>query len=364
MSWHGSNDGKATRYGFMTPHRSNGRGTFLLEKQWQGVRISRASGTNDPQLHAKLVAMLEELKRTAEWDLRAKAFRVWQALASGQLHPLGVYRAWRLDGLRGLPDPDQLDLLRPKMERWITQATTREGKPLAAKTKKSYDDALHRITTETSTLQDLPKLLRARRGMVPVGTFNMERTAALSFVRNTLGKHHPLWIAVDAIEPQQAVRELREGYSPDEARRIARELGQDGIYWWSICCTGMRGPSEYFANRWDVGRDRIPIHGTKTKAAERFVPKTMTPIRCPHHYQTERERFQAVGVTAHLGRYSFRHWMQEAGIPPARADFYFGHSLSGLKMYGRHEFGEYLARDTARLIEVIGSGPQHLAVMA
>src|SRR6266704_6966031 len=84
----------------MTPFRSHGKGSLVLKGRFAGVRIERASGTNDPRRLADLKAMRRALAEAGRLD-------VLEHLASGRTRPLEVWSAYRSGSWASLPTPDR-----------------------------------------------------------------------------------------------------------------------------------------------------------------------------------------------------------------------------------------------------------------
>lgn len=352
----------------MSPYRSRGRGTPFLDRQWHGVRIYRAAGTHDPELYQAINRALTDLKRSHDVGLSTR-LAIWGELAAGELAPLRFLEQVRRFGLAGLRvGAVHQDLAAAIAKWWNVGPTNRQGRPLAATTIASYRThlELHVLTRGAgATVDELPSIVRRIRDEAQPGTAAVVRTAALAFARWVQGRHSELWRQLADVTPPAVAQHERRGLPVDQARAMAIQLGHDGRVWWDLCCTGMRVKREYLANVWTVSLDQgfIAIGESKTPAGRRLIPLIEIPTRSPVAYTTLAQRLRGIGVTAHVARYTYRHWLEEAGIPPARRDLYMGHQLSGLQIYGRHEVLGYIAGDRQRLQELIGPAPSLLRAM-
>jgi len=347
----------------MTPHRSRGRGTPFLDRRWHGVRIYRAAGTHDVDVVRAIDRALTDLKRSDDVGLSTR-LAIWGELAAGDLPPLRFLEQVRRFGLAGLRAGATRQDLKATIAHWFAVGpTSRQGRPLAASTIASYRIHLeqHVLTRAAgATVEELPAVVRRIRDEASPGTAYVVRNAALAFVRWLAGRHSELWRQVADVTPPAVAQHERVGLPLAEAREKAVELGLDGAAWWTLCTTGMRVKREYLANVWTVGEGHIEIRESKTSAGRRLIPLLATPVRWPMSYTPLAQRLQKVGLMAHIARYTYDHWLQEAGIPPARVKLYMGHQLSGLALYGRHEVLSYIPGDRARLIEFIGPAPSLL----
>src|SRR5665213_1160880 len=80
------------------PTKSNGRGTFLIEKSYRGLKkpIRRASGTNRPKTYRLILAMLDNLYELGRLDLL-------ESIQLGELQPLELFARYRLGAFDRLP---------------------------------------------------------------------------------------------------------------------------------------------------------------------------------------------------------------------------------------------------------------------
>ena len=311
-------------------------------------RIAIASGTHDPKIVKRMKQMLVDLRVMGRLDLV-------RAIRDRRLKPLVVWGAYKFHRLDALPTEEEMVSLSPELERF------RLVHEVSAKHKTSLLTSYTALLRQASspTVADLPALLLAYRdecrGVHP-RSFNLAKAAAQAFARNTIGKGHKVYVALQAIPNLPYKRGKGHPQLPGKAADIASILGEPwGSMWWAMCCTGM-GPDEYWGG-WHVEDDRISIHGTKTEARERFVPfiaPIVTPSLTPSGMHS---RFRKIGLTVTLydARRSFTLWMIEAGITLPRRKMYLGHEPATVQdLYEQHEVDDFLEMDAKRLRRFIG----------
>jgi integrase len=341
----------------MTPHRSGGRGTFLIDRRYQGVgRIKRASGTNDEKVYRKLLLMLDEIAGAGRTD-------VLRSIRDGTLRPLDVWSAYRQHGVHRLPTAEHLQPLQLAVEEWLKCAE------IAAKTRRDYTYVLNAVTDDAPSaapITQLPTLLASYRYRAKPRMFNVARSACQAFLRDTVGRYHQLWVEVANVRPRRVRPKRGNPQTPGEAGMIAQPLGPYGGMWWTMCCTGM-GPSEYWDREWEILEDRIVIHGTKREGRDRIVPRVTTPVRPLILYPAFRRHLLEAtdgAVTPYDARRSFAHWLEEAGIPRTRRRQYLGHGKRDVTdIYEDFPVQRYLGEDAQRLREHIGREPRALEVV-
>jgi hypothetical protein len=91
---------------------------------------------------------------------------------------------------------------------------------------------------------------------------------------------------------------------------------------WAFCLTGMRPKEllEEHGNRWTVEPDGIRIHGTKSPAADRLVPRVGVLVKPAtgrlafyRHLRIERRHREPI-----RSRRSYAQWLDLAHIPQFR----------------------------------------------
>jgi integrase len=333
-------------------YRSNQRGSFVVERVVAGVPIRRASGTSDPDLFPKIQDMLDDIDEAGREDLA-------RMLAGGQIKAVVLLHSFRRHGLSLKLSPERALPLKAAIDDWLKKAE------LAPKTAEDYGYALTAVLKgrPTATAADLPALLARHRERTKPRMFNLTRSAAQAFIRDTVaeGRYSELWAQVSRVRTRTVKRKKTSGLPPDVARTVAEQLGRYGAMWWTLCCTGM-GNKEYWETPWEVEADRILIHGTKREDRDRVIPRIVTPVRPLCHMRTFETALSAAvaeiklkGVTIYTGRRTWAHWLELAKIPPSRQQAYMGHAAGKVSdLYRQHEVEPYLAGDREALRAVAG----------
>jgi integrase len=265
----------------------------------------------------------------------------------------------RMNRLEEVPSADVLPQLHQQYEHWIGGLEiSREYRASIASTFK----ALLQLRS-TPTIGDLPDLLRLYRGVCKgKGTsvmFTRSRAIVQGFVRDTLGRHHALYLAVAAIPSlSNALSPKRRAQRPEALAELLAKLPEPHRSMaWSMAVTGM-GPKEYWG-AWErrTGPARVHVDGTKRQGRVRDVPQwaeglPIVPVR-------SRSRFVAVWkdhLVPELGIYdlrrSFAVWMEDSGIPRSRQKLYMGHSVGDITgLYQTRDLLAWLGEDAERLVE-------------
>lgn len=98
----------------MTPHKSQGRGTFILDREFAEIgRLRRASGTTDPKVFEEMDAMLTGFKSQGRWDLL-------EGLRDKRFTPLYVFGWFKRRHVDRIPSADVLAGLGATWEAWST----------------------------------------------------------------------------------------------------------------------------------------------------------------------------------------------------------------------------------------------------
>lgn len=323
-------------------HRSHGRGTLVIDRHFQKVlggrgRLNLASGTNDPKLYQQIAyTMLDQFAERQP--------QLLEELRDHYLTPLQAYRLW-LSGewLRYTGNAHHARPLRDTMARWIkrTRALVRR-RQLAAKSleaRLAWEQQVLAVAKAGATLRDLPGLVeRVREACDDDDTaskFNHFRSHTRAFLRDEVKMSDRLYLAVKDIRPLRESPKLgRNPQTPEGARAIAERLSPAAAaIWLDLCHTGMN-LKEYFADGWEIAYElgAVRIHGRKRQARERLVPL----LRAPSVPTLTREGFKSaltraqLGVSAHDARRSFRVWLSRAGVDPAAANYFAGHSAGSM----------------------------------
>jgi len=296
----------------MTPHKSGNRGTLILEKVINGVRIRRASGTKDSKVLKRLKIMLDDLDQAGRTD-------ILRAIREGHMRPLEVYASYRRFGLHRLPGPEQVKPLRGAVIEWLKSLQCSNSH----RRNCGYAfDAL--IANKNDVVADVPARLREYRKTAKPTMFRIARAACQAFIRDTFGKYHELWREVSAVPLLKTERRPGKPQTPEQAEAVRDALGAEyGPVWWSMCVTGM-GPKELWG-KWEVEQDRILIHGTKRESRERVIPCIEAPQQPQYLYAAFRKALSKHGLQPYDGRRTFARWLEEAGVPRTRRRIYLGH---------------------------------------
>jgi integrase len=196
-------------------------------------------------------------------------------------------------------------------------------------------------------------------------TFNKDRAALLAFVHTVLGETHWLALACRRVAPLKVAKDRRLPFHPltvEQAKDLAKQLPpHHARTLWAFCFTGMR-PEEMFeeiGNRWEVEAAGIRIHGTKSPAADRVVPRVGLLVKP----STKRLAFYralrtASGetVTPYDLRRTYAQWLDLARIPRFRQAYYMGHGPKDITaLYQRmREVTASLREDAAALEQLVG----------
>lgn len=322
-------------------HKIGGRGTFVLDRVFRGVgRVRRASGTTNRRQFDALNAMLSELYQQGRLDVLA-------SIAAGNLAPMEVWALRRQYGLAGIPRPEAAMTL-AKMTDWATTFRCSD------KHKENIDSAvkaLIKASEEGERVGDLPAILRRYRQQARPRMFNVVRSAAQAFLRDTFGKRHEFYVSLCDVPPlpYRAGRVQPADVSdilslPEALRPMA----------WGMLLTGM-GPGEYWG-KWRQGIDRVSVFGTKQEQRVRLVPKVEDLALPTVHRRAFGDAFKAAtDKTPYALRHGFRHLMEAAGIPDSRAEMYMGHDPRTVKFtYLWHEVEPYLLPDAKALRAEVG----------
>jgi integrase len=334
--------------------------TLRLDRTFKGIgRIAKATGTDDPAIRDNISELLTRLYRRGHFD-------VLRAIRDGRVTMLEVYEADERGALDSLPIGTGQPLA-TAMHEWIESLLV--AVEYSAKHVESLETSRRYLerASKRATVSDLPRLLERLRdgtlGRTHARSFNLVRSAALAFVRATLKKSHPLYIAVAAVEPRTVAKHaVRTLVTPDMMRAWfpSPETSKVDAIAWSMVTTGM-GPKELWG-AWETRADRVHVFGTKREGRDRDVPL----CRAPTVPQLSRDRFEKLfrarqlGVTPYDLRRTYAKWMESAGIPRTRRRMYMGHGVRDVTdLYERHEVAAFLV-DDAKLMATFLSAKPHV----
>lgn len=325
--------------------------TLIIDRTFKGVgRIKIRTGTKLPAVRRKFSRMLTTLADEGRIDML-------RALRDGRIHIMQLHDAYQRKTLDQLPSAETARPLAPAMRDWI----------------ESFGATKHAVSLETSLsylegakasalVSDLPQLLMTLRvtlGRSHPRSFNMLRSAASGFIRQTLTRSHPLYAQVLAVE-LVAVRKTKRHRPLTVAEMRAwfpnpQTDDLDAIAW-GMATTGM-GAGEYYG-RWSVLLDRVHVEGTKTEHRERDVPLLLPPAVPRMHRRTFEDKLRqrtSRAMTPYDLRRTYANWMEAAGILRTRRKLYMGHSAGDITGgYELHEVSAFLAEDGRSLRQFIG----------
>jgi hypothetical protein len=339
----------------MTPHRDTQKGkaagTFILDRRFPAVgRIKRASGTTHLPTWRRLDEMLTGLHERGRVDLL-------RSIRDGELTPLEVWDAYRVNQLERLPRADALRPLAETMRAWISSLEVPTD--VSAKHKESLETSRRYFSRHApgATVSEIARILEELRGTLGKEhrrSFNLARSAALAFVRDTLKRSHPVWLEIAAVEPVKVKStRRRRPLGPQDLRALFPhpESSEIDAIAWGMATSGM-GAGEYWG-RWNVREDRIHIEGTKRAGRVRDVPLVLRPAVPRMHRRTWEDKVREQtgrAIVAYDLRRTYAHWLEEAGIARTRRRMYLGHGARDVTdLYEGHEVRQFLAEDAAKL---------------
>lgn len=321
--------------------------------RWAGI-----SGTDDPDTHKAINAMLTQLKRDRDWKKLA-------LIVNRIMRPVDLYESLLRGEADTLPTGDEGRPLQGSVEYWLTNAD------LEQETKDSYERCLGALYRAHATVGDLPALIkRAREKAITSGkrrNFNLTRSAGLSFFRTTFDDRHPLYDAVRRIEELSVNPRDGNPQTVEQIRDIAPTMGDDAGSLWSFCLTAMRR-MEYFEQRYKVLEDRIQVRGLKGDVL-RVIPKVYgvtAPRIGESHFYHKLVRVTGGAVNIHDLRKTAQRWQEDAGVADWRVSYYAGHVVSRdmRKIYRKpREMARLLTEDAARVREYVGEKPEALKAL-
>lgn len=325
-------------------HRSNGRGTLMIDRVFDGIgRVRRASGTMSKAVKKELEVMLSAFASQGRHDLLG-------AIQDGTVPPLFALTYFRQSRLDRIPLADVLPPLGASYDAWV------KAFDCSAEHTRSLQVTRRALEIEDRhILRDAPDLLEAyrARSLAHPSSFNKAKAHLQAFLRDTLGKDHQLWRQVAGKASAKVVKgPPRNRLSPDEVRRLVVQLGPDhGAIAWSLAATGM-GPKEFWGE-WEVLPDRVQIWGTKRKGRNRAVPRwtgVEKPTRSFSRFKVMLRKGTGGKVTPYDFRRAFARWCEEAGILSINTAAYMGHGAKS--MTDHYKLGELpgqFAADADRL---------------
>jgi hypothetical protein len=356
-----------------------------------GLRIKKQSGVHTKAERDELVAMLRLLPKQGH-------LQFVEGIRDGRWTLGEVFAHYTAGTLARLTGPQDDQALDDALTPWLESAQCADG------TRENRRAAFRALKTDGRRkylLRDLPGMLADyRRACETSGyprAFNIAKTCLQAFLRDTVGKRHPLALAVADTRKLRERGEGLPGFALAEALAIRDELSPTvGRAWWAQCLTGM-GLKEYWEDGWSVDADRVMIRGAKTLGRRRVVPLVDSPVRpeiSRRGYATALRRLSVKRLTAVLtarlereptrhelaaamrderggrwhvapyrARKTFARWMEDADIPRTRRLLYLGHGKQDVTdRYERHQVDDFLREDAQRMRTLLPQ--QGLRVMA
>jgi integrase len=342
-------------------HRSNDRGTFVIDRIFDGVgRIRRASGTTDRATFRAIDAMLTVLHVQARHDLL-------QGIRDGKLKGVYVLSWFRQQRVDRIPTADVLVPLKERWSTWVTQLQKGDD-AVSPEHVRSIGITLRAIGAGADhTLHELPGLVAAYAERGPRRMVQLARAHAMAFIRDVLGPSHALWAALkDVRVPKQKTDRKGRPLSRDEVGALLERFGADGAgETWSMIATGMH-QKEYWGD-WVEHLDRIAIHGTKRVGRDRVVPRWAAvhrPTMTRRRWEIRLRELTGGAIMPRDLRRTFARWTEEAGIIESNARAYMGHGARTMsQLYRLGELPGQLEGDAAKLRAYYGDAPNVVPVL-
>jgi hypothetical protein len=342
----------------VTPHRASGqRGTFLLDRQFSGIgRIRRASGTTDRRVFAGINKMLDTFYERG-------LFGQLEAIRDGSLKPIAAYAVFRTTRAESVPDAKAMLPLLSTWETWEEETPNADTRRM----RRFARVHIEQLATQGSAIAEMASVisrLRPRLVKQPP-TFNRVRASALAFLKTTLGKGHPAYVAVRDIEGMHEDTVQRSAPTVAKAIAVRRALpASAAALWWSMATTGM-GPKEIDGD-WSVGTDRVEVHGRKRQARDRIIPRVSTPTRREIGWKQFREILRALPVETRVqpydGRRAYAHLLEQAGIARTRRRMYLGHAVGDVTdRYETADLVAFLGEDAGKISALLETEEERAA---
>lgn len=336
-------------------HKDKRGGSLIVDRKFSDVgRIKRASGTTDPTVFRKINRDLTRLHDDGRLD-------ILRALRDKRLSFLEVRDAIQRRALDKLPTGKGAASLDEAWRAWM--GTLVVPRDCSKKHKVTLEYTRRYLTGHApkALVADLPRIvseMRADLGQKHPRSFNMVKSNVQTFLRETVGRAHPLWLAVAAVEPRKYRKtKKRRGLEPDEMLKYFPAPDTDPIddIAWSMATTGIH--AEEYWGEWHVKSDRIHVEGTKRGGRKRDIPLVRRPVVPWIARRTfeDKVRERTRDIQVYDLRRTYSHWMEEAGIPRTRRRIYMGHGTKDVTdLYENAEVTRYLVEDAGRLSRFLG----------
>ena len=336
----------------------------MLDRRVRGIgRIKRASGTTRPAVFKKMNRAVTQLADQGRVD-------ILRALRDGTITVREFYDAFQRGETATLPTAKAGRPLIASWTAWVAK------KDCGAAHKRSLAQSLRHLHANAETrIADIPDLLEAARDRLRAHpqSFRLARAACQAFIKATLKRSHPLYADVSAVEPLKIrPKRVKHPLTPDEMRDLVKRLWKGPMddkfavtlddfaaaeIATTMAVTGMRVNEMW--GKWTVETDRVRIHGTKTRGAERIVPRVPGLLSAPKlSYRAFREALAEASdgqMTPYDLRRTYATWLEAAGVPRTRRRLYLGHGNQDVTdIYEWHEVAKFLEEDAAKIRAFLG----------
>jgi len=315
------------------PKLDAGRIHFRIQKTYEGIGQVRVnSHTKDPDLYHRMCIALDELYTMHDkWG--------WlRQLKRGDVSAPEIYELYKMQALHKAKSPSDLKKLDPDAYDWLDREVT-----LSEKTKQTYREQFRLLLREfpNRVVTDLPLILQSykksctgkNKEMTKARTFNLARSAVMSYLSKAFNDQDDTWLAVKRVSPfpKNWRQRTPTHVTTKELLELLTKLTpkyRDVV--WAVYTCGFR-PSEYIGD-WSPNADgcSLTIHGTKTAGSVRVCPMPYPPMRHKIHLRSFEQIMQRATngeVQPYDLRRSFSRLLvsDEIGIPLWRVRAYMGH---------------------------------------
>lgn len=303
-------------------------GTLLIQRRYRGVsRINLRSGTRNKTIRNRILATMDSLYERGRLDLL-------QDVSDGIITPMQLYNAQQQGNIKSLPSAAEIKPLVPHLFDWLDSY-----EKIVDTTRRGYRDRFTQLVKlgKDSSVADLPGLLERMRAqhkkLERYRSFNQARSAVQAYLRSTLGRQNPVYIAVANIEPLDSTPKRKGNpLSVVEAWAIKDKMPEPmASMFWTLCLTGM-GWMEY-TGAWEVVGETVEIHGTKRAGRDRIIPKfgELTPPSVPDKvFRKALRKGSKRTVQPYDCRRTFARWLNESEVFDVHQACYMGHGAKSI----------------------------------
>lgn len=342
----------------MSPHRSNQRGSLVLDRRYPPPigRLRCATKLTDPdELAVFLDRMLPALAE------QGAAMDVLLAIKQKRVTVKDALALWRGNRLHEIARAKAMPVLSEAMLAYAGERKADDADREHA--RKMGTTARHILRLAPGMkVQQIGDVLPILKADLTPSAFNQARAHLMAFARDVLGRSSTQYAAIrDTRRRKKGKREKGRPYSPAEIRGAAAKLtpAEAGMLW-TLCTTGM-GEKEYWERgeaHWITGADRIHIGGTKNAKRDRDVPLVVPPTRPVCGKRKFGRRLKEVGIhdgtVLYNTRRAFSRALAEARIVLVNQKAYMGHSVTITELYQMGEIEGQLAADAAAMARYFG----------